>query len=52
VSSRHLRFAIEAAAVIAVAVGARLAHLGRTGITLAVAVVWIDVGAAEYRLSR
>jgi hypothetical protein len=49
---RDLRFVIEAAAIVGVAIGAGLAHLGRNTTVAAVAIVWLVVGAVEYRISR
>jgi hypothetical protein len=43
---------IEAAAIVAVAIGTGLAHLGRNTTIAAVAIVWLVVGAVEYRISR
>jgi uncharacterized membrane protein YhiD involved in acid resistance len=52
VRNRNLRFAVEAAAIVGVAAGVGLAHLGRNATIAAVAVVWLVVGAVEYRLAR
>jgi hypothetical protein len=49
---RHVRFAIEAAAIVVVAVAVGAAHLGRTTTYVSVGAVWAVIGAIEYRLSR
>jgi hypothetical protein len=49
---RQLRFVIEAAAIVGIAIGTSLAHLGRNTAVAAVAIVWLDVGAVEFRISR
>jgi hypothetical protein len=49
---REIRFVFEAAAIVGVAAVTGFAHLGRNVITAAVAIVWVLVGAVEYRISR
>jgi hypothetical protein len=49
---REIRFVIEAAAIVGVAAGTGLAHLGRNVTIAAIAIVWLVVGAVEYQLSR
>jgi hypothetical protein len=51
-TNRALRFGVEAALIVAVAVGAGLAHLDQPWITVAVGAAWAAVGVFEYRLSK
>jgi hypothetical protein len=49
---REIRFVIEAVAIVGVAAGTGLAQLGPNVTIAAVAIVWLVVGAVEYRISR
>jgi hypothetical protein len=52
VTQQQVRLLIEAALIVAVAIGAGVAHVGRTGVVAAVAAAWAAIGLVEYRLSR
>jgi len=51
-TNRAVRFGVEAALIVAVAVGAGLAHLNQPWIAIAVGLAWAAVGVFEYRSSR
>jgi hypothetical protein len=51
-TSRNVRFAIEAAVVVVAAVVVGLAHLGQTADYAVVGGVWVAIAVVEYRLPR